>query len=427
MIRVALLAALLPLTASAQYSAAQDMERQSTVVADQAIVQYVDRIAQKLAQAANLKSPLTAKVIAGDRSYAIPGASCYVSTKLILTAVSEAELAGAIAHLLGHLALWDSNQRLDSQSIGQIPLIFYAGCVRLSAGALAIPMQLGDRQAALESQADKLGLGYLDKAGYDPGALADFFERTLSQVRKPGVFNSWTKFPAATRTQADSLRTRGNNFVMTTSEFSGIQQRVSALGAASVRADAPSLQRERVVPEVEHEVNLIRDPIVVDYVNRIARKLVTSAALEVPLTVKVIVSGSLHTITVPEGVTYLTTGLILSASSEAELAGAIAHQLGHLADPHAEAAGPNGLCLRPTTSFQSEAEEQADLQGLEYMDKAGYDPAALADFFERMLQPAGSLPAATRARAGALRNHRDFVLTTSEFRDVRQRLVALAQ
>jgi predicted Zn-dependent protease len=438
MTRVTLLVALIPWTALAQYSTAQDsarnealgkqlaqeVERQATVIADPAIVEYVNRVAQNVARAAGLQQPLTVKVISGDSSYAFPGASCYVSSKLMLTAASEAELAGAIAHLLGHLALWHESH--TAQNAAQIPIVWAADCLRLTVGGFALPMVFVDRQASYESQADQLGLGYLDKAGYDPGGLADFFERMLAQVHKPAFFRPWGKFPASTRAQADSLRAHGNNFVVTTSEFAAVQQRVSALAEPPVRADAPRLNRERLAPEVEHDVKLVRDPAIVDYVNRVGQKLAVSA-LRPPLTVKVIAAYDVHAITLPDSIVYLTTKLMLTAASEAELAGAIAHQLGHIADARGRAAGSNGLCQRVAgaVSAPGDAEEQADLAGIEYMDKAGYDPAALADFYDRILPP-GGVAASTRARADALGKGRALVLTTSEFRDVQQRLMALS-
>jgi predicted Zn-dependent protease len=432
-VSVTVLGALLPLAALPQSSAtreqalgkqlAQEVERHSTLVTDPAIAQYADRIGQKLARAANLREPLTVKVITGDNAYALPGASVYIDTSLILTAASEAELAGAIAHLLGHIALWHDSHQVDPLMTAQIPIVWLADCLRLAAGGFAIPMGIVGKQTQLESQADQLGLEYMDRAGYDPGALADLFERMLSQPRKRSVLRPWAKFPESTRTQADALRIQGNNFVVNTSEFAGIQQRVSALQVvdASARTDAPTLKRERMAP-VEHDVNVIRDAMIVDYLNRIARKLVASAALTVPLTVKVIQGHDTHAITLPQGISYLPTGLILSATSEAELAGAIAHQLGHIADPQGKAAESQGLCLRGLAA-DDDAEMQADLKGLEYLNKAGYDPGALADFYQRILNQA--LPASTRARADELRNGRALVLTTSEFRDVQRRLTAL--
>jgi beta-barrel assembly-enhancing protease len=272
MTRASILFALLPMTAIAQDSTAkeqavgkqlaQDVERHATAVTDPAIVQYVNRVAEKVAQAANLQESLAVKVIASDSSYAFPGASCYVSSKLILTAASEAELASAIAHLLGHVALWHYSHapgpnphNIAQIPIAQIPIIWTADCLRLSAGGFARPMGFMDRQADLESQADQLGLGYLDKAGYDPGALADLFERVLPQkTRKPSVFQPWLQFPASTRTQADAMRNQRSDYIVTTSEFREIQLRVEAV----LRPIAPAEGRPtlnpgmRVVPELEY-------------------------------------------------------------------------------------------------------------------------------------------------------------------------------
>jgi predicted Zn-dependent protease len=233
MTRAALLLALVPLAALAQADfrqqeigkqLAEDVESHSTAVNDSAVVRYVNRIAQNLAQAAELQQPLTVKVITGDTAYAFPGASCYVNTGLILKAESEAELAGAIAHLLGHVALW---RITSSGTVSQIPLIPEAVCARL-AGAHAMPMASVDGPGTLESQADQAGLEYMARAGYDPEGLADFFERALSSMPKK-AFHPWAKFPASTRTEAGSLRDERSHFIVTTSEFHDIQDRVASL------------------------------------------------------------------------------------------------------------------------------------------------------------------------------------------------------
>jgi predicted Zn-dependent protease len=85
MTRATLSLALVPFTTLAQSDArqqalgkqlAEDVESHSTIVSDPAVVQYVNRIAQNLAQAAELQQPLTLRVITGDSAYAFPGASC---------------------------------------------------------------------------------------------------------------------------------------------------------------------------------------------------------------------------------------------------------------------------------------------------------------------------------------------------------------
>jgi predicted Zn-dependent protease len=408
---------------------AHDLERRSTFVTDGAVAGYVDRIAQKLAMAAGLRDRLSVKVIAGDLSAAFPGASVYIDTRLILTAANEAELAGGMAHLLGHIALWKDppahveTPDLLAPNVLAIPLIWYGGgCQRWSASR-AVPMGSLPGQAHLESEADQLALGYMSKAGYDPGALADFFDRMLAaQKRQPAIFRP-AALTAATRAQAEALRGQGNRYIVTTSEFSAVQHRLIALlePSAAAMAGIPTLYPAWREPAIERDLVVIRDPVISDYVNAIAQRLEASAGLQISPTLKVIEGDDARAITLPGGVSYLTAGLILAARDEAELAGAIAHQFGHLAD--APAGGSQGLCARThRLSSPRDAEEQADLRGLEYMDKAGYDPGALADFYERTL-PRMMFPAGTRVRAESLRNGRSFAPNTSELHKVQERLM----
>ena len=59
-----------------------------------------------------------------------------------------------------------------------------------------MPIVFANGQATLESQADQVGHEYMAKAGYDPEALADFFERILSSgPKRASAFSPWVKFP----------------------------------------------------------------------------------------------------------------------------------------------------------------------------------------------------------------------------------------
>jgi predicted Zn-dependent protease len=260
--RVRFLIAILPLLASAQSvqqeltlgkQLATEVERNANLIADPAINAYVNRIVPKIAAYATLRTPLTIKMISGAAGYAtiLPGGFCYVNSRLILEAANEAELAGVIAHQIGHLALWRST---PAGGPGTIPLFFMGSagglCARgtpgpLGAVGLAMPMGALATNRETESKADELGLGYMEKAGYDPGALADFYERmpkpkpgSISKVFDPGVV-----FPESTRTQAEALR-NNRTFVVTTSEFDDMQRRVAELPRPTPAPEnRPSLQR----------------------------------------------------------------------------------------------------------------------------------------------------------------------------------------
>jgi Zn-dependent protease with chaperone function len=241
---------------------AAELERNVAVINDPAITAYVNRVAGKLAETAKLLTPLTIKVISGSNAYATiqPGGFLDVDSTLILDAVSEAELAGVIAHQIGHLAVWQASnyeQQIGYLALwqaytnGTIPLTFMGGglCVRCglhSFCGVGIPIGSLATSRDREAKADELALGYMQSAGYDPDGLVDFYDRmpkpqrgTLSQVFDPGL-----TMPESTREAAASMR-NAHIFIVTSSEFEGIQQRVAALLPKAVpRTRVPSLSRD---------------------------------------------------------------------------------------------------------------------------------------------------------------------------------------
>ena len=81
---------------------------------------------------------------------------------------------------------------------------------------------------------------------------------------------------------------------------------------------------------------------------------------------------------------YLNTGLILAAQSEAELAGVIAHELGHLAARHSTQVLSRLALGLPLQDFKRRFEFEADRLATQFAHSAGYDPVALADFIDRV-------------------------------------------
>jgi beta-barrel assembly-enhancing protease len=221
---------------------------------------------------------------------------------------------------------------------------------------------------------------------------------------------------------------------------------------------------------VESSSKMVQDPVVNEYVNRIGQNLVRNSDAQVPFTIKVIDSDDINAFALPGGFFYVNSGLILAADEEAELAGVMAHEIAHVAARHAtrqmtranwasigtiplifvgggigyaayEAAG---LALPMTfLSFQRGFEAEADYLGLQYMYKCGYDPNAFIAFFEKIqaqekkkpgtLAKAFSTHPQTPDRiqrsqeeiAKILPSRPQYVVTTSEFDDVKARLAKL--
>ena len=85
---------------------------------------------------------------------------------------------------------------------------------------------------------------------------------------------------------------------------------------------------------VDREAKFITDPVVNEYVNRVGQNLVRNSDAKVPFTIKVIDSDVVNAFALPGGFLYVNSGLILHADSEAELAGVMAHEIGHVCARH---------------------------------------------------------------------------------------------
>ena len=235
-----------------------------------------------------------------------------------------------------------------------------------------------------------------------------------------------------------------------------------------------SLEREvalgkRLAQMVEQSARMVEDPVVIEYVDRVAQNLVRNSDARVPFTVKVIDSEELNAFALPGGFFFINSGLILAADEEAELAGVMAHEIAHVTARHgtrnaskAQIAqwamlpllifGPGGWAgygiyqglsfglPLAFLKFSRGAEREADFLGIQYMYKAGYDPTSFISFFEKIKEierkRPGSIPKifsshpptearvknAQREIAEILPAREEYVVTSSEFERIKQRL-----
>lgn len=122
-------------------------------------------------------------------AFAVPGGFVYVNAGLLGRVQSEDELAAVLAHEVAHVnAHHIARQQEASQLLGYAQLLgMLASVVQPAVGAVTAAanssVQLRYRRE-LEQEADYLAVPYLEKAGYDPAGLADFFERLLAEQRR---------------------------------------------------------------------------------------------------------------------------------------------------------------------------------------------------------------------------------------------------
>jgi beta-barrel assembly-enhancing protease len=104
---------------------AQEVERQSKIINDPTIAEYVNRVGQNLVRNSDAKVPFTIKVLDTEEvnAFALPGGFFFVNSGLILKAESEAELAGVMAHEIAHVAARHGTKQATRGEIVQIGMI----------------------------------------------------------------------------------------------------------------------------------------------------------------------------------------------------------------------------------------------------------------------------------------------------------------
>src|SRR5215471_6778432 len=164
---------------------AQAYERDAPIVLDEKVAEYVNRLGQNLARNSDAKLPLVTKVVRDEtiNALSLPGGHLYVNTGLILAAETEAELAGAMAHEIAHVAARHGTRgatRSQIWNLASMSLVFVGGPIGFAARevtSIAMPMTFMKFSRGFEREADLLGIEYEYAAGYDPEAFIDFFER----------------------------------------------------------------------------------------------------------------------------------------------------------------------------------------------------------------------------------------------------------
>jgi len=224
---------------------AQEVERQAKIVNDPVISEYVNRIGQNLVRNSDAKVPFTIKVIDCEEvnAFALPGGFFFVYTGLILKADNEAELAGVMSHEIAHVAARHGTRqatRGEIANLASIPLIFmggWAGYGIRQAASVLVPVGFLKFSRGFESEADMLGLQYMYKAGYDPTAFVDFFEKIETlEKRKPGTMSKvFSTHPMtddrikSAQKNIEEMLVSKPEYVVTTSEFNKVKTRLVAM------------------------------------------------------------------------------------------------------------------------------------------------------------------------------------------------------
>ena len=177
--------------------------------------------------------------------------------------------------------------------------------------------------------------------------------------------------------------------------------------------------------EIDRELKLFKDPAVVSYVDSLGQLLARhSKRPDLEYSFKVVATEDVNAFALPGGFLYVNLGLIAAAENEAELAGVIGHEVGHVVGRHGarQVSKQFGLAVlielavggeNPTLAreiagqfaafgagltllkYGRDAEREADMFAVEETYAAGIDPIGIATFFEKLMalhesEPEGS-------------------------------------
>ena len=227
---------------------------------------------------------------------------------------------------------------------------------------------------------------------------------------------------------------------------------------------------KQLAQEVERQAKIVDDPVIAEYVNRVGQNIVRNSDASVPFTIKVIDAEEINAFALPGCFFFINTGILIHADSEAEMAGVMAHEIAHVTARHGTRqatrgqlvnyaslplifmGGWTGYAIRQGAglaipigflTFSRGFEREADLLGIQYLYKTGYDPTAFVDFFEKIQSKEKKKPG-TMAKVFAthpmtedriafaqkniqeiLEDKPEYVVSTSEFADVKARILAM--
>ena len=157
------------------------------------VTRYVTEVGRRLSQFAEFSefnyrfTVLNSPVV---NAFALPGGFIYISRGLLALASNEAELAGVLAHEIGHVTARHTAERITAQQVAQIGLLGAAllGVDRglLEAGQSIAGMAIQGYSRSQELEADTLGVRYMSQAGYDPDAMVSFLATLGEHSRLEG-------------------------------------------------------------------------------------------------------------------------------------------------------------------------------------------------------------------------------------------------
>jgi predicted Zn-dependent protease len=163
--------------------AAQQVLAQTPLVANASLQSYIGALGQQIVAVSDRKDiPYQFFVVqdATPHAFALPGGYIFVTSSLLALVENEAQLAGVLAHEVGHVAAHHHTEMIRETAIAQGVTAAAVGTdagITSTVANIVAQLVLRGFGRKDELEADTLGATYASRLDYDPSQLATFLQR----------------------------------------------------------------------------------------------------------------------------------------------------------------------------------------------------------------------------------------------------------
>lgn len=212
---------------------AAQLNEQLPLVQDRAILGYVNQLGQQIAAQGNREFGYTFYVVNSDviNAFALPGGYVYINRGIIEQSDNLAELAGVLAHEIGHVEERHSAEQIERQQTANLGLnLAYILLGRQPGQLEQTAIQVGgtavfagySRDA--ENEADDVAVRLMTETGLDPTGLVTFFKELLNEAdRNPSQLEQWFSTHPLTEERIANVRQEIDELNLTPQQLSRLE------------------------------------------------------------------------------------------------------------------------------------------------------------------------------------------------------------
>jgi len=224
-----------------------DTRKQLAVLPDQEVSSYVRSIGARLARASSGPPYPYSFTVANYReinAFALPGGPIWINRGALQAATNESQVAGVLAHEIAHVAQRHAATQLSNGILANLGLSALGALLGNTGGATAARAAagLGTNLWFLkfsrddESEADRVGLRILRRAGWDGRGMIELFQiLTREQGRNPGAVETFLSSHPAPADRMHALQAevaRAHGGTRNTAKFQAIKKKLLKMSPA---------------------------------------------------------------------------------------------------------------------------------------------------------------------------------------------------